>query len=383
MSANCDYVYVEGLRFETGTVEVLFPIVLVPHDPPAGPPADVGRWEKPRRLEKSTGKDAGGETVSVRSLKDLVPKGHSVRVRVMGRDGTALSYFVLDPRRCEGRSGRRSFVEEDLTGRRFPGIRVAREQLRTLPYGRIELRGAKKRLEWAVKSLPDGEAGLMALTGDAPHLAGALASGVGIDQLKNRPHDTALLRAALPWLASSLDLSAKESADLERRLAAMEEERPKALRSKLTTFEGSVYNGPFSEVADPSLLRRLIELSASPQLAPTNGEDRENLVLGALDRLGDLVHITTKDRSTRIGSLTMHQQAHRNQQYHTFFATSDAKRVGDLILEEMTGAIESVRSPEILTRALSLRWAGPVVREILGEERVAELSKQGATGKQG
>lgn len=165
MSANCDYVYVEGLRFRTRAVSVVW--------------KDADGFEHLVTLAKSgTGRakfDGDGIPVWItpRDLKRMLKKGETIGVvvRATGPDvaGDLVRAGVrlrLDPRCAEGRSGRRSFGKGVgagvLDGLPVETLRaLAFEQLVSAPYGERNRGEAVERMIWSLGLLDDQSVALL------------------------------------------------------------------------------------------------------------------------------------------------------------------------------------------------------------------------------
>lgn len=369
MSANCDYVYIEGLRFRTEGVR----LYLALEDGSADGASELDKKEY--RLVKGgpAATDLEKGVVSTGTLRERVSWRGKLRAQVLGTDGHTMAVLQLDPRRCEGRSGRKAFSPERLTeSLGDAAIAVAREQLRTLPYGKTEVRAARKRLEWALTVIPDGEAGLMALTDSAPFLAGVLAAGPDLDILKKRPRDVALLLAVLPVLTATLELSAEEAREFELSLLACAESLPPMYRSKVSSFGGSTRDSAFGHTCDTFLLGNVVRRMSKDESTTLEKEVRHDLVLGALDRLGQIYSTAAYESQTRRQGSFVYQ-VDLNRKYASLFGGASPSSVRENARKEIAKAAGALTDPELLSRALRLELFSNAAFEALEEDGVRGL----------
>jgi hypothetical protein len=165
ISANCDYVYVQGLRFRTWDVAVI--------------------WKDPDGVEHlvSLGKSGTGKAVfdergipdrlTPKDLKKRLKKGETIDVMVLPsapeedpEDRNAVRLVTesvrlrLDPRCAEGRRGRQDFAKsrsaESLAGLPPETLRsLAFTQMVTAPYGENNRGEAIERILWSLGHLDD------------------------------------------------------------------------------------------------------------------------------------------------------------------------------------------------------------------------------------
>lgn len=158
MSTNCNYVYVQGLRFRTQDVSVVW--------------KGSDGVERLVALRKNgTGRtrfDAAGVPFNVtpKDLAGIVARGETIDVLVRATDPTTRGgvdvRLALDPRAAEGRRGRASFDPSRLVGLEPPHARLfALEQLRTAPYGEENRRQAVDRMLWSIGQLGDRDVASM------------------------------------------------------------------------------------------------------------------------------------------------------------------------------------------------------------------------------
>ena len=152
MSKNCNYVYVQGLRFRPQAVTVLW--------------KHTDGVEYQVQLRKTgTGFaqcDENGIPLSVtpKDLKRVLKQGDTVNVIVHAMSDSNTEYekvmLQLDPRRAEGRKGRKAFDAGSLTGLSASALRaLALEQLQTAPYGAENRDQAVARILWGLENLDD------------------------------------------------------------------------------------------------------------------------------------------------------------------------------------------------------------------------------------
>jgi hypothetical protein len=152
MSKNCNYVYVQGLRFRPQAVTVL--------------------WKHTDGIEyqvqlRKTGTgfaqcDENGIPLSVtpKDLKRVLKQGDTINVIVHAMSDSNTEYekvmLHLDPRLAEGRKGRKAFDAGSLTGLPSRALRaLALEQLKTAPYGAENRDQAVERILWGLENLDD------------------------------------------------------------------------------------------------------------------------------------------------------------------------------------------------------------------------------------
>ena len=112
MSNNCNYIYVQGLRFRPDDVKILW--------------KDDSGFEHLVNLRKTgTGKAIFDEfdipvTLTPKDLKKMLKKGETINVITYPTDGTKDAreqvMLRLDPRQAEGRKGRKAFDPAALAG---------------------------------------------------------------------------------------------------------------------------------------------------------------------------------------------------------------------------------------------------------------------------
>lgn len=374
MAANCDYVYLEGLRFKTGNIKVSVPV----NTPEEGPVDRRALQYRRYKLAKPDNRSASmtEDTITVEMLKKIVGRGETVPCRVTGEDGEYLTGLQLDPFRCEGRSGRRAFSAENLSEtlhtKRF---RVAREQIRTLPYGRREARGAVERLTWAIRSMPDGEVGAMVLSGDAPNLPGLLTRDRVLKLFERRGDDITLILAAMPTLRASLDLSEEEANKIEEALTNF----AKQLFAELPSFKRHVTGkttGPLDSVTDPATLRKIALLAAAEHpgkesWGATVGDPRD-VVLDALWRLGRMRELVEYDAGQRRYE-SLGAEYSRNLAYDTVFGAASLSEIRDRIAAETATVLASLRDHETIAQALSSPTISSAAFAAIGEDEVRRL----------
>ena len=152
MSKNCNYIYVQGLRFRPDDVKILW--------------KDDSGFEHLVNLRKTgTGKAIFDEfdipvTLTPKDLKKMLKKGETINVITYPTDGTKDAreqvMLRLDPRQAEGRKGRKAFDPAALAGLPPRGLRaLALEQLKTAPYGVENRNEAVARMLWSLENLDD------------------------------------------------------------------------------------------------------------------------------------------------------------------------------------------------------------------------------------
>jgi len=152
MSSNCNYIYVQGLRFDPKDVKIIWKV-------------DGGSNHGLERLvnirKNGTGKPVIGKdgepiTVTPKWLQKRLKKGETIEVVVSTANEKV--HLRLDPREAEGRKGRKAFDPKSLAGLPPSALRaLALEQLRTAPYGDNNRREAVARMLWSVEHLDDKE----------------------------------------------------------------------------------------------------------------------------------------------------------------------------------------------------------------------------------
>lgn len=152
MSKNCNYIYVQGLRFRPEDITVLWK-------------DDQGLEHHVSLRKTGTGKAifaANDIPVSLtpKDLKKMLRKGETINVVVRamsGRDEDQEKVMLrLDPRAAEGRKGRVDFDTESLAGLPPRALRaLALEQLKTAPYGTENRDEAIDRVLWSLENLDD------------------------------------------------------------------------------------------------------------------------------------------------------------------------------------------------------------------------------------
>lgn len=132
MAAQCNYLYLDGLRLHVRNVAVLI---------------DRGGVREELRV-RLTGRAARGE-ITLTELRRVAMS--PVAAVYLGDDGLRVPGLHLDPSACRGRRGRRLHDLESSTAGLDPVARrvLARQQLRTLPYGEGDLAAARRRTRWA------------------------------------------------------------------------------------------------------------------------------------------------------------------------------------------------------------------------------------------
>jgi len=150
MSSNCNYIYVQGLRFDPKDVKIIWKV-------------DGGSNHGLERLvnirKNGTGKPVIGKdgepiTVTPKWLQKRLKKGETIEVVVSTANEKV--HLRLDPRKAEGRKGRKAFDPKSLAGLSPSALRaLALEQLRTAPYGDKNRREAVARLLWSIEQLDD------------------------------------------------------------------------------------------------------------------------------------------------------------------------------------------------------------------------------------
>lgn len=374
MTTNCDYVYVQGLRFETGNIEVHVPV----NTPEEGPVNRRNLEYRSYRLTKPDNRATSitEDTISVEMLKKIVGRGASIPCSIVDRTGKRLTRLQLDPFRCEGRSGRRAFSAEKISeSLHTDRLRVAREQLRTLPYGRNEARGAVERLTWAIRSIPDGEVGAMVLSGDAPHLPGMLTRGRILELFADRREDVALILAAMPSFRTSLELSAEEADTIEHELKALVERMPGGLPS-FRRHADSWSSSPLDNVTDPMVLQRIALLAVTTHTTKEawgdTVADPRHVTIDALWRLGKLRAVVEYDMQARHKD-GMGAEYRRNLAYASVFGGASLTEVQGRIAEATATVFAALRDAETIAMALASPVIAGAALDALGEDEVRRL----------
>ncbi|MBU6201936.1 MAG: DUF559 domain-containing protein [Acidobacteria bacterium] len=132
MAARCNYLYLDGLRLHARNVGVRL---------------DRGAGHEDLRL-RVAGRAGRGE-ITLERLRQT--SDGPVEAFYLGDDGLCIRGLRLDPRACRGRRGRGNGAFDENLELLDPVARrvLARQQLRTLPYGDGDLDAARRRLRWA------------------------------------------------------------------------------------------------------------------------------------------------------------------------------------------------------------------------------------------
>ena len=132
VAVQCNYLYLDGLRFHAKNVGVR-----------------LDRGDGPEDLRVRLGGRSGRGEITLSQIRGLA--NGPLDAFYIGDDGLLVRGLHLDPSACRGRRGRRGVDIEASTADLDPVARrvLARQQLRTLPYGDSDLRAARMRARWA------------------------------------------------------------------------------------------------------------------------------------------------------------------------------------------------------------------------------------------
>jgi hypothetical protein len=373
MSSKCDYVYVQGLRFRTKD------IVLV--------------WKNSSGSEQRAGFHKTGlgrpplnqygnpASLSPKELKKMLRKGETIDAYVYVREpGSSFPTKVnlkLDPWAAEGRKGRNSFTPDALENMQPHERRLlALMQLQTAPYGRENRDQAVERILWSLENLTDEDlASMLRLpTENDPAREVSSSSHLLSEDRSSTPAELAALLFSDEHLIRSLLHSG--SHDSLRRLSYLSMVAPALLDGTPTSSAEDIYERVALEAFDPE--------SVSSSAARRNAL-RYIYQADALEK----VLLTDEDPEVRIDAATRLK------------VRGDIQDAGRAPSPAFLAALQSDPSPEVRLKALeyvsddvavtgaAMTDEDPQVRlkavELIGDEsdllRVAELATNPETSK--
>lgn len=324
MGAKCDYVYVQGLRFRTQD------IVLV--------------WKNSSRFEQRAGFHKTGlgrppldqygnpESLSPKELKKMIEKGETIDAYVYVREpGSSFPTKVnlkLDPWAAEGRKGRNSFTPDALKDME-PRYRrlLALAQLATAPYGRENRDQAVERLLWSLENLSDEDiASMLRLPTETDPSKWASRVSLVLPQARSStpPELAALLLSDERLVRSLLHAGSHESL---RRLAYLSTVPPAMLDGSSTSSVHDMYERIALEAFDP-------DSASSPTL-------RRN-ALRYIQKVDVLEGVLLADEDPEVRVAAMARLK----------AWTDAQGTGRSLSPAFTTALQSDPSPEVRLAAL-------------------------------
>lgn len=183
MTASCSFAYLSGFRFATRSLLLHLP----------GPD---GVYQTYRLAEYGSGRRDGSDGwVSTSHLSQHYGNQRYIKASVVDAHGRTIDGLTLDLASYRGADGRSGFRPENLESSldRSQLQAVAREQIRTLPYGLGDVKSGRARLDWAIRNLPDGHIGAIYANREAEHLAPWLRMGDLEKFTRARPLDSYLI----------------------------------------------------------------------------------------------------------------------------------------------------------------------------------------------